>query len=103
MKTYSCFLYDFPVGFFQVSHRMFLRDATQVKEKSNSLTMQNTPSLLNVLSQPRLQLDVSTQILQETGTAVSACHAHRCHLDCLVGTSVPLEITPFLAARREED
>lgn len=65
--------------------------------------MQNTLSHLNVLSQPQLQLDLRAQILQEAGTAVSACHTHRCHLDCLVGTSVPLEITPFLSVRIEYD
>lgn len=64
--------------------------------------MQNTPSLLNVLSQPQLQLVESTQILQQTGTAVSAYHAHRCHLDCLVGTSVPLEMTPFLTVKEKK-
>lgn len=83
MKTHSCLPHDFPAGFSQVSHRMFLRDTTWIKEKSYSLVMQNTLSLLHVLSQPQLQLVVSTWILQQTWTAASACHAHRCHLDCL--------------------
>lgn len=83
MKTHSCLPHDFPAGFSQVSHRMFLRDATCIKEKTYSLVMQNTLSLLNVLSQPQLQLVVNTWFLQQTRTAASACHSHRCHLDCL--------------------
>lgn len=60
-------------------------------------------SALHVLSQPQLQLFVSSWILQHTGTAASACHAHRCHLDCSVGTSVSLEIASFLSIRIAED
>lgn len=57
---------------------------------------------MNVLSQPQLQLDVSSQILQETGTAVSACHAHRCQLDCWVEASAPSEITPYLLGKKKQ-
>lgn len=94
----------FPCGFLpSVTQNVFERCHINKRKKSTSLMMLNTLSLLNVLSQPQLQIDVRAQILQETGTAVSACHAHRCHWGCLVGTSVPLEITPFLSVGIEDD